>query len=100
MATPASSARARAHDILRHSSFSPAAQRWRAFHLVVLGVGLLAVALSSIDRLSDDVQRSLTATIVVVAVIFFVEFVVRLWVAPEALRYAGMSATAARLRWA
>ncbi len=100
MATTQSTARARTYAILRHSSFSPGGLRWRALHLIALGAGLLAVALSSIDNLPDPFQQSLTATIVVAAAIFFVEYAARLWVAPEALRYAGQSDRSARLRWA
>jgi voltage-gated potassium channel len=100
VAATGSTTRARVYAILRQTSFSPSGRRWRAFHLLALGAGLLAVALSSIDKLPAALDRALTATIVVVAGIFFAEYVTRIWVAPESVRFAGMSDSKARLRWA
>jgi voltage-gated potassium channel len=75
-------------------------RRWRAFHLFVLSAGLLAIAISSIDGLPPAVDIALTAVVVLVAVIFFGEYLVRLWAAPESTRFAGLSDGMARLRWA
>lgn len=99
MADTGTTTRARVYAILRQTSFSPSGQRWRAFHLLVLGAGLLAVAVSSVDNLPLLLEHALTATIVIVAGIFLAEYVTRIWVAPEAARFAGMSDTEARLRW-
>jgi len=92
--------RARAYAVLRPSDNSPGARRWRTFHFCVLSAGLLAVAISSIDDLPPLLDRSLAALIVVVAVVFLAEYIVRLWSIPESSRYAGMSDNQARLRWA
>jgi len=92
--------RARIYAILRHNSFLPGGRRWRSFHLLALGAGLLAVALSTVDKLPTRLDAVLTATVVIVAGIFFAEYVARLWSAPEAVRYSGLSDGAARLRWA
>ncbi len=92
--------RARIHALLRHSDTSPGGRRWRAIHLLVLGAGLLAVALSSISNLPLTVERVLEDVIVLVAGVFLAEYVARLWTAPEAQRFAGLSNAAARLRWA
>ena len=100
MAATGSTTRARTYAILRQTNFSPSGRRWRAFNLFALGAGLLAVALSTIDGLPHILDDALTATIVIVAGIFLAEYVARLWAAPEAVRYAGMTDTAARLRWA
>ena len=100
MAATGSTTRARTYAILRQTSFSPSGRRWRAFHLLALGAGLLAVALSSVDKLPAALDEALTATIVTVAGIFLAEYVARIWAAPESARYAGMTDTAARLRWA
>ena len=100
MAATGSTTRARTYAILRQTSFSPSGRRWRAFHLLALGAGLLAVALSSVDKLPHALEEALTATVVVVAGIFLAEYVARIWAAPESARYAGMSDTAARVRWA
>jgi voltage-gated potassium channel len=95
-----STTRARIHAELRQTNFDAAGRRWRTFHLVALGAGLLAVAVSSIDNLPDSFQHVLTATIVVVAGVFLAEYLTRLWSAPEAPRFSGLSDTQARLRWA
>ncbi len=93
-------ARARAHALLRHSEDSAVGRRWQTFHLSVLGAGLLAVAVSSIDHLPDSLYLALTFVVVFAAVIFLLEYIMRLWSAPEMPRYGGMSEGMARLRWA
>jgi voltage-gated potassium channel len=100
VAATGTTTRARIYAILRHNSFLPRARRWRSFHLLALGAGLLAVALSTVDKLPPRLDAVLTATVVLVAGIFFAEYVARLWSAPEAVRYAGLSDGTARLRWA
>lgn len=88
------------HAILRYSDNSPGGRRWRTFHLCALAAGLLAVAISSIDTLPSLVDDVLNGVIVLVAGIFFAEYVARMWTAPESLRYSALSESAARLRWA
>jgi voltage-gated potassium channel len=68
--------------------------------LIVLAAGLLAIAISSIDGLPLLVDAALTSIVVLVAVVFFGEYLVRLWAAPESSRFAGISDGMARLRWA
>ncbi len=92
--------RARIYGILRYTDPSPAGRRWRSFHLTILGIGLLAVILLSIDQLPEELRQWLRTVIWVVTVVFFGEYVVRLWVAPEASRLDDRSETVARLRWA
>jgi voltage-gated potassium channel len=100
VAATASTLRSRAHAILRHSDNSAGSRRWRSFHLFVLGAGLLAVAVSSIDDLPLLVDRLLAAVIGLVAGIFLMEYAARLWSTPEANQYADLSEAKARLRWA
>ena len=100
MAATAPSTRARVHSIFRHSEMGHGGRRWRAFHLTVLAGGLLAIAISSLDGLPVWLDDALTAIVVLVAVVFFGEYLVRLWAAPEAIRYTGLSDGMARLRWA
>src|SRR5476649_1916029 len=90
VAATASTLRSRAYAILRHSDNSAGGRRWRSFHLFVLGSGLLAVAISSIDDLPALADQLLAAVIGLVAGIFLMEYAVRLWSAPEANRYAGL----------
>src|SRR5262245_17808606 len=96
----APSTRARVHAIFGHSNTGHSGRRWRAIHLLVLAAGLLAIAVSSVDGLPQSLDNFLTAIVVLVAVVFFVEYVARLWVAPESSRFADVSAGTARLRWA
>jgi len=95
-----SSFRSRAHAILKYSDNGRGGRRWRSFHFVVLGAGLLAVTLSSVDNLPDLLDRSLSLVIALVAGVFLAEYGVRLWSAPEAPAYSGLSERHARLRWA
>jgi voltage-gated potassium channel len=95
-----STIRARTYALLRYSDDDPKARRWRTFRLLVLGAGLLAVALSSIDKLAADFERSLDTVIGLVAVLFLIEYAARLWTAPEMPAHRAASAAAARWRWA
>jgi voltage-gated potassium channel len=94
-----STLRARTYAILRHSDGGQSGKRWRSFHLIVLGSGLLAVALSSLNSLPATVDEALQVVIVMVAGVFLAEYFVRLWVAPEWEHHSGLSETGARLRW-
>jgi voltage-gated potassium channel len=98
--SPSSTIRARAFAILRHFDSSLGGRNWRLAHLCVLGMGLLAVTLSTIDNLPYPIDQSLLLVICLVSGVFFAEYAVRLWAAPEAPRYAGISETKARLSWA
>jgi voltage-gated potassium channel len=100
VAATAPSTRARVHSIFRHSEMGQGGRRWRAFHLTVLTAGLLAIAISSIDGLPAWLDSVLTGIVVLVAVVFFGEYLLRLWSAPESIRFAGLSDGMARLRWA
>jgi voltage-gated potassium channel len=86
--------------MFRPSDSGHAGRQWRILHLIVLAAGLLAVALSSLDGLPPVTDRLLTVVVEVVAILFFAEYVVRLWTAPESARFAGLSDGMARLRWA
>lgn len=86
--------------MLRYHDFSSGARRYRALHLVVLGAGLVAVALSSVNGLPPIFDRVLPLIILVVSGIFLAEYLARLWTAPEAAHFAGLSPAVARLRWA
>jgi voltage-gated potassium channel len=100
VAATTSTIRARVYAILRYSDNSPDGRRWRSFHLFILGSGLLAVTLSSIESLPDFVDQMLAVVIALVAAVFLVEYVLRLWTAPEAPGYGDLPDKRARLRWA
>jgi voltage-gated potassium channel len=92
--------RARIYALLRYSDPTPAARQWRVANLLVLGLGLFAVILLSIDQMDEQMRSILRAIIWSVTAIFLVEYLLRLWVAPETPRYDQDSPTMARLRWA
>lgn len=100
MTAQPSSLRGRIHALLHFSDPSDAGRRWRLIHLGVLGIGLFAVILLSIDGLPLDVRNSLRYAIWAVAFLFFIEHAVRLWAAPEEGRYRENSPAMARLQWA
>ena len=100
MTATAPTLRARLYALLRYSDPTPGARQVRVAHLIVLGIGLFAVILLSVDELHGDVRQALRITIWTVTFIFLVEYLVRLWVAPETPRYDQDSPTKARLRWA
>ncbi|CAN5880309.1 cyclic nucleotide-gated ion channel [soil metagenome] len=95
-----STLRARVYRLLLYTDPTPAARQLRMANLIVLGVGLLAVILLSVDQLSADVRHPLRAVISIVTVVFLVEYVARLWVAPEIARYDQDPPIKARLQWA
>lgn len=100
MPATTSTLRSRIHAALNQTDGSSEGQRWRSLHLVVLGAGLLAVALSSVDGLPPFAQRLAAFVIVLVAAVFLVEYGLRLWAVPESPRYADRTEASARLRWA
>ena len=87
-------------DLLRPNDPMSGARRWRKAHLVILGIGLLAVILLSIDEMPASQRVFLRGAIWCVTFFFLVEYVARLWVAPELPHMADMSPLVARLRWA
>jgi voltage-gated potassium channel len=96
----ASSLRARIHASLHFTDPSDAGRRWRMLHLAVLGIGILGVITLSMDDIPPDLRDALRYAIWSVAILFFVEYALRLWVAPEAARYRESSPAMARLHWA
>lgn len=92
--------RAQLFELLRPNDPQPGARRWRTAHLVILAIGLLAVILLSVDELSPPHRVVLRGAIWGVTTFFLVEYLARLWVAPELPHMADMSPLAARLRWA
>lgn len=92
--------RARLYALLRYSDPTPGARQVRVAHLIVLGIGLFAVILLSVDELDEQIRHVLRIIIWTVTFIFLVEYLARLWVAPEAPHYDQGSEITARLRWA
>ena len=100
MTDKAPSLRARLYQVLRPHDASAGARQWRKLHLLVLATGLLAVALSTIDTFPPSTHRLLIVVTLVVSAFFLVEYLARLWVAPEAPAENCASAAHTRLQWA
>ena len=92
--------RARIYAALRYSDNSTAGRRWQSFHLTALAVGLLAVIVLSVEGLPEEITHALRIIIWIVSMVFLAEYLVRLWVAPEASRFDRRRSAVARLRWA
>jgi voltage-gated potassium channel len=91
--------RKQVYTVLRYSDPSPAGRHWRALHLFALGIGLMAVIMLSVDQPETIPETLLRWVIWAVTVIFFVEYLVRLWIAPETPRFEHLSPARARLNW-
>ena len=100
MTATAQTLRARTYALLNYADPTPAARQWRLVNLIVLGIGLFAVILLSIDEIDERVRRVLRVIIWCVTVVFFIEYLLRLWVAPETPRLDQESPIMARLHWA
>ena len=86
--------------LFRPSNPAPAARRMRVLELVVLGIGLLAVIVLSVDQIEREVRHLLRGVIWGVTAVFLVEYGVRLWVVPESPFYEQETPRKARLNWA
>ena len=100
MTATAPTLRARIFALFRPSNPTPAARRMRLVELAVLAVGLLAVIVLSVDQIEREARHLLRGIIWSVTLIFLVEYLVRLWVAPELPFYEQESPSRARLHWA
>ena len=92
--------RQRIYDVLDEENHSHPARRMRALEVAVILTGIAAVAIGTVDSISvptRDVVEFLTG---LVAVVYFIEYCLRLWVAPEHPHGHGVPAMRVRLRWA
>ena len=68
---------------LRQAYVSVGARQWRKFDLTVIVIGLLTVALATVDDLPPLTHRILIAVIMLLSALFFLEYLVRLWSRPR-----------------
>jgi voltage-gated potassium channel len=71
----------------------------RMFLVVVNVLGILSVSAGTVDSLSPDTRIIAAVITAFVAVVFFCEYVARLWVAPEIPNFEAGSDFRARLKW-
>lgn len=84
------------HHILSRHSRSTAARRFRLAYFITVTIGLVAVVLYTLPGLSDRTQLVASRTTALVAVLYVVEWLARIYAAPE--KWHG-SASGARLRY-
>ncbi len=92
--------RARAYALLDLHSHEHAATRMRALLVAINLLGIASVSIGTIDA-AGPLARGAAATVTgIVATIFLVEYLARVWVAPEIPHIGASRAALARLHWA
>ncbi|MCF8166990.1 MAG: cyclic nucleotide-binding domain-containing protein [Rhodoferax sp.] len=75
-------------------------RRMRAFEVLVNLIGIVSVSVGTLHDLSGE-SRALAATITgVVAALFLIEYLIRLWVAPENPHFSASTSAQTRIAWA
>lgn len=91
--------RTRTFELLDPASQADPARRIRAFEILLNLIGICSVSAGTVDGLPPD-ARAVAATITgAVAVLFFVGYLARLWVAPEHPHVRAVPALRSRLGW-
>ena len=92
--------RTRIYAFLDPGNHAHAARRLRALEIALILGGIASVSAGTVDDLSSGARGVAAALTGIVATLFFVEYLVRFWVAPETPRFEVRTEAAARLRWA
>ena len=92
--------RQRIYDLLDEENHSHPARRMRALEVVLILIGIAAVAIGTVDSISMATREAAEIVTGVVAIIYFVEYCTRLWVAPEHPHGHELPPGRVRLRWA
>jgi voltage-gated potassium channel len=91
--------RARIWGLLDPTSHGHAARRVRALEILLILIGIFSVSAGTVDWVVPA-ARTVTASVTgIVAVLFFVEYLVRLWIAPEDPNLRSTTEARSRLRW-
>jgi voltage-gated potassium channel len=91
--------RARIFGLLDPSSQGHAASRIRRLEILLILVGISSVSAGTVDGLAPAARAAAAIFTGIVAVVFFAEYLVRLWVAPEMPRLHAATESRSRLRW-
>ena len=88
----------RTYQLLNPASFGDvASKRWDQFFSILIFLNILAVTLESVDSLSVKYLHSFKWFEVFSIVVFSIEYLLRLWVAP--IKYQGLSGTVLAFRF-
>jgi voltage-gated potassium channel len=91
--------RSRIYGLLDPRSHGHAARRVRALETLLILIGITSVSVGTVDGIAPAV-RTVAATITgIMATLFFAEYLVRLWIAPENPRFHSVTEARSRLRW-
>ena len=92
--------RAKAYALLDLRSYEQAASRMRAGLVTLNLLGIASVCAGTVDAIGPA-PRAVAANVTgIVATVFLVEYLVRIWMAPEIPHIGTTSEARARLRWA
>ena len=92
--------RRQTHALLDPRSHAHAARQIRALGVVLILIGIASVSTGTLERVGPLTSAVAATCTGIVAAVFFVEYLVRLWIAPEIARFHDSGPARARLRWA
>ena len=91
--------RAQICGVLDQNSHGHAARRVRTLEILLILIGIFSVSAGTVDGVTPA-ARALAASVTgIVAVLFFAEYLVRLWIAPENPLLHSTTEALSRLRW-
>jgi voltage-gated potassium channel len=91
--------RARIWGLLDPTSDGHAARRVRALEILLILIGIVSVSAGTVAGVAPAARAVAASVTGVVAVLFFVEYLVRLWIAPEHPHRHSTTEARARVRW-
>jgi voltage-gated potassium channel len=91
--------RVRIFGLLDPTSQGHAASRVRRLEVLLILIGISSVSAGTVDGLPPAARAAAAIITGIVAVLFFIEYLVRLWVAPEMPRLQAATEGRSRLRW-
>lgn len=91
--------RARICGLLDQTSHGHAARRVRALEILLILIGIFSVSAGTVEGVAPAARAVAASVTGIVAVLFFVEYLVRLWIAPENPHLHSPTEARSRLRW-
>ena len=92
--------RVQIYEVMSPASDGHAARRVRALEILLILVGIITVSEGTVDGLTPTARALLAIVTGLVSLVFLVEYLVRLWIAPEIPHLRSTTATSSRIRWA
>jgi voltage-gated potassium channel len=91
--------RARISEILDEDNPSAIARRTRAIEIALILIGIASVSVGTVDSISPSMRTAAAILTGIVAFLSLLEYLVRLWIAPEAPHLSDIGDLKARVRW-